>query len=241
MKRLLFLALGAFFLSVASVAQTDAKAKAIIDRYNTLSGLDKNAANGSALMEVQVAMAMQAIPMKIIKGTETGCFRIEMTVPGQGELLMVTDGKNGWVALKGQPVQALPREAIEQMASQGDVSGTLSVDEKNIDYTYVGASKGIETIEGTPKAESLAAKNFKSVQMAFSESSGLLTSVRMVNAKDQTVEVTVSNYQKFGNVMMPTRMETTVPGAQNAVVTIKNVEFGIPTEAWMFAKPASVN
>lgn len=235
MKRLLLLALGLLF-SAVSMAQTDTRSQAIIDRYNQVTGLSNSAS--SALMEVQVATAGVSIQMKITKGAESGCFRIEMTVPGQGLVLLVTDGKSGWVATKGAPVQSMPKQVIDQMAAQGDMSGSVSVDLKNFSYTYVGQVKGNEVISGVANSDSKLP--IKEVTMSFSPESGLLTSVETKDPKGQSVVISMSDYQKFGAVMMPTRLETTVPGAQNAVVTIKNVEFGIPTEAWMFAKPAAL-
>ena len=239
MKRILLLA-GLLLVGVTGVsAQTSAEAKAVIDRYNQAAGLSSETLAGSALMDVHISTAGASMPMKIIKGTQAGCYRIEMSVPGQGEVLMVTDGKNGWVAAKGQPVQALPKQVIGQMASQGDMTGTLSVDDKNFDYTFVGASGGNEIIEGKPKAG--VSLPVKSLTMKFSTQNGLLTSVATTTDQGQTVQVNVSDYKKFGGALIPTRMETTVSDAQNAVVTIKNIEFGIPTEPWMFAKPAPIN
>lgn len=227
MKRTLFLTLALLLLAGSGRAQTDQKSQALINRYSQTTGLNQTLQLGNLRIEMHIAAAGSNIPMSLTKSATKGCFRFEMNIPGQGDVLMVTNGQQGWVATKNAPVMELPKETIDQMALQGDVSNSMGIDTTNFIYTYSGATEGIEWIEGQEKGQ-----QGKILSLGFSAKTGLLAWLRT-----EGIEMEVKEYKKFNNILLPTRLSTTLPGNQNAVIRIKNIEFGIPLEARIFEKP----
>ncbi|MEG0656306.1 MAG: hypothetical protein RR465_04725 [Mucinivorans sp.] len=235
MKKLLFVALIAL-ISIGAMGQKTANE--IIERYNQVTGLSKaDFSIGSMMMDVSLSSPQGKIPMQVIKA-EGAKYRIEASMMGQ-EMLAVANGQKGWIKVAGQPVQAMPKEAIDQMASQGDMTGSLKLDDKLFEFVLTGSEGGNYILLGTPRpgANTLGVTELVA---HFSEKTGLMTrSISKLDVKGQkiTVDVKLSGHKDFGGLTLPATMEVTTTGTPPMVLTVNDFKLNYPTAAWMFVEP----
>lgn len=222
-------------ISVSAFCQT---AQEVIDRYNQVSGFDNiNLDKGSVMMDLSMDTPMGKMPMQLIKAPGNK-YRIEMTAAGQ-EVLIVADGKFGWVKVGGQ-VQPLPMDQLAQFTSQGDMASSLKMDNQNFDYTLVGQTDTQIELKGTPK-ESVKKIGLKESSFFFDKASGMLvknTSKVEMNGKVLDVTTTMNDVKDFGDgLKMPSKMEILTTGAPKMSMIINKFETNYPTAPWMFVEP----
>lgn len=222
-------------ISVSAFCQT---AQEVIDRYNQVSGFDNiNLDKGSVMMDLSMDTPMGKMPMQLIKAPGNK-YRIEMTTSGQ-EILIVADGKFGWVKVGGQ-VQPLPMDQLAQFTSQGDMASSLKMDNQNFDYTLVGQTDTQIELKGTPK-ESVKKIGLKESSFFFDKASGMLvknTSKVEMNGKVLDVTTTMNDVKEFGQgLKMPSKMDILMTGMPKMSMIINKFETNYPAEAWMFVEP----
>ena len=164
MKKLLLLSfLTIAALSTSSYAQTDAKAKAILDKLSKkMSSLKSMKANFSLSLVNASGKTMQTKKGNFfLKGDK---YRITL-----GDQDIICDGKTIWTYIKAtNEVQVTNYNAAEQTISPAKLFTNFYDDEYN--YNYAGAStfagKTCYLIEMTPKSSN---KQFKKLKLAIDQ------------------------------------------------------------------------
>lgn len=231
MKKLLFFC--AFALVALSSCAQDVEA--IMSRYEKVTGLDKivKSKDISLLTEMTIEAQSMKIPVKAIMQGDK--MRLEMEAMGM-KMLMVRNGDKGWMSAGGQ-VQALPKEAIEQQAKQGDVLANMSWDKTKYDFAYIGEEKSgeltlqkVEATDKDPNAE------IKKMTLYFDKATGLVKTAKGSQGGAE-VEVSFDEYKDFNGLKLPAVMDTKMAGKSAAKITITNMELDYPTAEWMFVEP----
>ncbi|MEG0032973.1 MAG: hypothetical protein RSF93_04615 [Mucinivorans sp.] len=235
MRKLLVL-LCVVLVSTSAMAQQTAAQ--VIARYNEVTGLNKaDFKAGNMMMDVAVATPQGNVAMQIIKA-EGAKYRITANMAGQ-EMLAVANGEKGWMKVPGQAVQTLPKEAIDQLASQGDMTGSLKLDETLFDFVLTGEENGNYVVLGTPK-KGANTMGITELVAYFSTKTDMMTrSISKLDIKGNKVNVDVkfSAVKDFNGLNLPSIMEIATTGAPMMTLTIKELNTIYPTAAWMFTEP----
>lgn len=236
MKRIIF-SLAMALLSMSAICQTTAAE--IIERYNKISGFDKVAIakNTSMFMEVDLDTPQGLMPIKMTKG-DAAQFRVEMSIMGK-DVLVVTDGKKGWIKVPDQAVQPMPKEALAKITSQGDVTNSLKMDNELLDYTFLEEKDGVQILNATPKADA-SKLGIIGATFSFDKKSGMLvgsTSKLKQNGKEIVVVTSMSDVKDFSGLKIPSKMIVEVTGVPKMTLIVRNMVMDYPTTAFMFAKP----
>ncbi len=237
MKKLLL----SLILSVCALSASAQSVQEIMDRYVEETGLanfDLSDPDMSVRMVMKFSVAGQEIPMDaIIQGTEK--FRIEMSAMGQ-DMLMVRNGDNGWMKM-GAMVQALPAEALNQQAQQTNLLSGLQFDLSQFDSKYLGEEDGMQKIELVKKADKTKAVLF------MDKATGLISKMEATleenagPAAGKTVTTTLSDYEDFDGMKVPTVWAVNIEGMPegNTSIVVAELELDYPVAAWMFAEPTA--
>jgi len=197
-----------------------------VTSYKQSATMDIPAVGLSATMEIYAAA-----PNKMSS---------KMSLPGMGE---VEQGFNGTVGWQVNPMQGPRVLADKELAIAKDGSDFYANMLYSADRYSTMETVGDTTINGEKayKVKLVSKATGNESASFFSQTSGLLMGgVTTTESPMGSVTSTqiVSDYKKFGGVMMPTKMVTTV-GPQQLVLTIKDVTLnGVPDSA--FDIPAQI-
>lgn len=240
MQRTVLFVLGLLWLTAAAAfGQIAPKAQAVLDRYKQVTGTEKPLPDTvSMLMQIRIVSDTTVVSqIKLIKGSKAGCYRAEMNVTGKHQVLIVADGQTGWMIVDTLFAKEIPQEQVKLLASTGDMTAKMPIYDSSLRCVYVGQKAGDHVLKGELKHTLDNAGGF--FKMFFSVETGLMTKIEthLAKRKEGAVIVMPSAYQKIGTMCMPTRMEVCQPGKPRSVIEITRIEFHIPTEPLMFAKP----
>lgn len=161
-------------------------------------------------------------------------------IPGMGEMVNGYNGSVGWDLNPMQGPRLLADKELTNMAENADFYANMlyTADKyasmETVGDTTIGGEKAykVKMVRKVSKSESVS---------YFSATSGLLlggTSTQESQMGTMQITQSVSQYKKFGGVMIPTKIEQSM-GAQKMVVTIMEVAInGAPESA--FAIPEKV-
>ncbi len=197
-----------------------------VSSFKQVAQMDVPAVGLSASMEIYAAA-----PNKMASKT---------SIPGIGEMQNGFNGTVGWDVNPMNGPRLLADKELEALKENADFYASLLYSaERYASMETVGDT----TINGEKaykvKMVRKASKNESTSY--FSASSGLLlggVSTQDTQMGQLTISQTVSEYKKFGGLLMPTKMEQQM-GPQKMVMTIKEVVLnGVPETA--FDVPAAV-
>lgn len=229
-------------LTVPVSAQGDDGSKAVISRYESVTGLDKLTESDmeSVMMEVLNKVQGMSMPMKMVM-KQPGKMRVEMQMGGQN-ILTVVDGDNGWVSVPGQGVQSMPAEAMEQVKEQiKSVNQNYRWTPQEYDFKMEAEVKqGGKTLQGIRMTHKKPQPQISNVVVYFDKETGVVVYSTMdISDKVQTVaaRMTFSDYKTFGKFKIPSVFKMTVDGKELMTMEIKTLEYNYSTTDDMFAKP----
>jgi hypothetical protein len=209
------------------VAAIGGKAEVMkVTSYKQVATMDIPAAGLSASMEI-----FAAAPNKMASKT---------SLPGIGELQNGFDGTIGWDVNPMQGPRLLADKELANMKDGADFyNNMLYAAEKYASMETVGDT----TINGEKayKVKMVRKATSNESMSYFSATSGLLLggiSTTESPMGKMTSTQSVSEYKKFGGLLMPTKMVQTM-GPQQLVMTIKDVVFNATPES-AFAIPDQV-
>ncbi len=162
------------------------------------------------------------------------------SIPGMGEMLTGYNGTVGWDVNPMAGPRLLADKELTTMAENADFYANLLYSaDRFVSMETVG-----DTTIGDEKAyavKMVRKGSLKESMTYFSAASGLLlggSSKQESQMGEMLINQTVKDYKKFGNLLMPTRIEQ-VMGPQSILMTINDVTFNsVPDSA--FAVPAQV-
>lgn len=239
MKRLFLLLAVLCVGAAATVSAQDAKA--IVARYNQVTGLDKitPAMETSVMMDVVTHVQGMTMPMKIVM-KQPGKFRIDMEAAGQ-KMLMVTDGNKGWMSVPGQGTQPMPKESLEQLQSQTNMSQNYKWDSEAYEFELAGevkeGGKTLLAVRFTPKKP---LENIENMVVYFDKATGLTEYMTMVvtqNGQTMAARTDFRDYKKFGDFKIPSVYKVSMGGSEMMQMEIKELQYNYPVSDAMFAKP----
>lgn len=232
MKKTILLVAIILMGAVATFAQD---ANAILDRYTKETNINSVAPDKqNSLMIELLVKANQGgtnieIPIKSITQNPGGKLRMEMNMMGQ-PVLMVVNGKQGWMQMQGQ-VQALPEAQLKQMSAQGDYLSSMRFDKSKFNLVFVEEKDGMQVV----KANNIASPA-ESPTLFFNKETGLLSKMEM-SVNGQTIETIMGDYKNFVGIKIPTQMTVKMGGNEISSITLKSFELDYPTTEFMFAEP----
>lgn len=228
-------------VAVVPVSAQDDGAKAVIDRYERVTGLDKltPAEMSSLMMEVVTDMQGMQIPMKMIL-KEPGKLNVDMEMAGQ-KMKMVVDGEQGWISVPGQGVMPMPAEPLAQLKEQTNISQNYRWNQKDYTYQMAGeVEEGGHTYVGVRMTPKKPQPQISHMIVYFDKATGLAAYFTIdVNQGGQSVPARMDfmDYKTFGKLKLPSRYKMLVSGNEMMNMEIKVLEYDYPTTDAMFAKP----
>ena len=149
---------------------------------------------------------------------------VVMDMPGVGEITTGFDGKIGWMNNPLTGPMLLPENMLEQIATQADFDHALRRPE---DYKTM-EMLGIEQFGGEScyKLKLVHRTGFESTEF-FSKETGLQKGFFSTQASpfgEVNVTTEITDYKKFGNILMPSRIAQKVSGMEQ-VITLEEMEF----------------
>ena len=147
-----------------------------------------------------------------------------MEMPGVGKITTGFDGKVGWMSNPLTGPMLLPDSMLDQISTQADFDHALRKPE---DYKSI-EMLGLESFAGEPcyKLKLVHRSGFESTEY-FSKETGLqkgFVSKQSSPLGEVNVTTEVTDYKKFGDVLMPSRTVQKVSGLEQ-VLTIDEMEF----------------
>ncbi|HVO10155.1 MAG TPA: hypothetical protein VMX54_05315 [Vicinamibacteria bacterium] len=166
--------------------------------------------------------------------------RAEQTVRGQ-RTVQGYDGRRAWVIPPGgRRAEALPPEAVAQMAQRADFEGPL------VDYKAKGSQAelvGRERLEqGDAYRIKLTHADGQSEFYLVDARSWLLVRVeakRTVQGRVIDGETTLSGYRESGGWKWPMLIESSVKGMPEQTITFSGIEVNLPLDDTRFQMPAA--
>ncbi len=228
-------------LAVVPASAQDDGAKAVIDRYEQVTGLDKltPAEMTSVMMEVATEVQGMSMPMKIVF-QEPGKLKVDMEMGGQ-KVKMVFDGSQGWISVPGQGVMPMPKEAMDQMKEQINISQNYRWNMKDYTYEMAGEVKeGDRTYIGVSMTAKKPQPQISNMIVYFDKDTGLVAYLTMDISQGGQVapaRMDFSDYKTFDKFKLPSKYRMLVNGTEMMTMEIKVIEYNYPTTDAMFAKP----
>jgi hypothetical protein len=164
--------------------------------------------------------------------------RMNVELPGVGEILSGYDGEHGWSLNPMMGPQLMSGPELTQMREQASVAATLR------DPSMVPGRETVEEAEYEGEAcwkVRLTWASGRETHDCYSKTSGLLVATEAVQATQMGDMATVSifqDYRDFEGRMLASRMIQRVAG-QEQIMTIETVEFG-QVEEEQVAPPAQI-
>lgn len=147
------------------------------------------------------------------------------TIPGMGEVLVGFDGTTGWAMDPMQGPRVLAGAELDQMRDEADRRATVR------DAALFAAMTTVADTTMNSERCYLIKLTWKSGRESYdcySAASGFLVASRSIQKTamgDIPVVTMLSDYKKFGEVMVPTKTVQELMGQQQ-ILTISSVEFG---------------
>ena len=147
-----------------------------------------------------------------------------MELPGVGKITTGFNGKIGWMNNPLTGPMILPEAMLEQVATQADFDHALRKPE---DYKSMEVL-GLENFAGEPsyKLKLVHETGYESTEF-FSKETGLqkgFLSTQESPFGPVNVATEITDYKKFGDILMPSRIVQKVSGMEQ-IVTIEKVDF----------------
>lgn len=227
---------------IGSVSMLHAQdALAVIQRYNDITGIDKLTTQDELNARMDIDSKLQGMSMKmkvLMKDGEK--IRVDMTMDGM-DVLMVSDGKDGWVKMAGEPVQELPAEMLAQLQNQINMSSRYKWSSDGFEYSEVEATssggQNYQKILMTPK---IPIDGVDQMMVYFNESTGLADFITFdvkEGGMNMSVRTDLADYKTFGKYKVPSKFKISMAGMEIMTMTLNNVEYGYVAPDNMFTKP----
>ena len=235
-------------LSMTTMAPQSARAQAlppagdIIAKYVTAIGGQAEVMKVTSMKQI-ATMEVPAIGLSAsmeMFAAAPNKMAMKTNIPGMGEMQNGFNGTVGWDVNPMQGPRLLADKELANMTENADFYGNMLYPAdrfstmETVGDTTISGEKAykIRMVRKATKAESFA---------YFSTTSGLMVggiSTTESPMGTMTSSQVVSDYKKFGNLMLPTKIEQTM-GPQKIVITIKDVIINGATDA-AFAVPEQV-
>ena len=153
--------------------------------------------------------------------------KLTMNVPGMGAIESGYDGTTAWAMDPMQGPRVLAGRELDQLRDESDRRSSIR------DTSLYSAMKTLaDTTMGTERCYllQLTWKSGRVTNECYSTTTGLLVGTQteqQTSMGPMTVTSFVSDYKKFGGVMIPTRTTQEMMGQQQ-IMTITDVKFGKP-------------
>lgn len=228
-------------VTVPATAQ-DKAAKAVIDRYEAVTGLNKltEASMNSMMLDATTVVMGMDMPMKMVVKQPDKLW-VEMEMNGQKMLMVASDGK-GWIRAAGQ-VQPMPAETMDQMKEQmANIAGNYRWNEKDFGFEMAGELKeGGKTYQGVHMVpKKTLPEKMENMIVYFDKESGLVDFLTMdVSQGGEMVSARMdfSDYKTFGPVRVSSKYKMKVGDTEVMRIEIKAMEYDYPAPDTLFAKP----
>ena len=225
---------------ISQIVSAQSVDEIIAKHITAMGGADKLSKLKSVAIIANMEVMNMEMPVKITVVQDKG-FRTETTVQGM-TIVQATDGVKGWMINPmtgdGKPVE-LPKEAVQQYASQTDLTGLYNYKQKGHQLTLEGEQdldgakvyKIVATLKNGAKQENYISK----------DTYYLLKVVATVSANGQnvTTENVQSNFKQVDGIIFPFSSELTtsaMPGAK-VVNKIESVAVNTKIDEGIFAMP----
>jgi hypothetical protein len=208
----------------------------IAKHITAMGGADKLSKLKSVAITASMQVMNMELPVKITIVQNKG-FRTETTVEGL-TIIQATDGVKGWMinpmAGDGKAIE-LPQEAVQQYATQTDLTGLYNYKAKG----YVATLEGEQDLEGAKvyKVNITLKSGVKQENYISKDTYYILKVVATVSANGQliTTENIQSNFKQVDGITFPFTSElttTAMPGAKvvnqlESVVVNSNIDESI--------------
>ncbi|HRP90773.1 MAG TPA: outer membrane lipoprotein chaperone LolA [Edaphocola sp.] len=190
MRKFIILSLSVLGISFSSFAQTDAKAKAVLDKMSAKI-------NGMSSMKANFSLTAKDGNGKVIMN-ETGVLQMkgEKYNVALGKQSMICDGKTMWTYMKAnKEVQVANYDPDEVQISPKKIFPTSYA--KDYNYSYAGErtvnGKKVDIVYLVPKSK----KNFKSVTILV-DKTGMIMSGSIEEANGGYFTLNIKNVQANG-------------------------------------------
>ncbi|TDE16820.1 outer membrane lipoprotein-sorting protein [Dyadobacter psychrotolerans] len=229
-----------FITGIAQTVSAQSVDEIIAKHITAMGGADKLSKLKSVAIVSNMEVMNMEMPVKITIVQDKG-FRTETTVQGM-TIIQATDGVKGWMvnpmAGDGKPVE-LPQEAVQQYASQTDLTGLYNYKQKGLQLALEGEQelngakvyKIVATLKSGAKQDNYISKDTYYV----------LKVVATVSANGQniTTENIQSDFKQVDGVTFPFSSELTtsaMPGAK-VINKIESVAVNAKVDESIFAMP----
>lgn len=232
LSTLILLLTGLFTLSSAQTVDE------ILEKHFKAIGQEKISAVKTYLIKAKVNQMGMELPMEM-KMKRPNKFRLEVDIQGQ-KMIQAFDGEKGWMIMPmmGPDVQDLSGEQLKQAMEQTDLDGEL--------YNY--KDKGL-TIEMAGKVNMDDKETYRlkvtgkdnTVKNYFIDANTyLINKVKAkVEAMGQSIEVeqNFKEYKTIEGTKIASKIVSNSPMG-TAEVTMQDIQFNIPVDDAIFARPA---
>jgi hypothetical protein len=201
-------------------------AQAILTKY--AAAVNGNAFVAAKAVTTKGTMSMPAAGLNAqFQMTQLAPNQMQMvtTIPGMGEVQVGFDGTTGWAMDPMQGPRVLSGAELDQMRDEADRRANV-----RDPAMFTAVTTVADTTMNSERCY-LVKLNWKSGRESYdcySALTGLLIaskSVQNTAMGDIPVVTTLSDYKKFGDVMVPTRTVQQLMG-QEQILTVTSVEFG---------------
>lgn len=226
---------------IPATAQDNA-AKAVIERYEQVTGLSKltPADMGSLMIDVVTEMQGLTMPMKMVV-KQPDMLKVDMEVGGQKMLMVAKDGI-GWISVAGQGVQPMPEQTMAQLKEQmASITRNYMWNTEDFAYELAGEVKeGGKTLQGVHMVPKKPQPGMENLIVYFDKASGLVDYFTMdivQGGQTMPARMDFSDYKTFGQVKLPSKYKMMMGGAEMIKMEIKAMEYNYPAADELFAKP----
>ena len=216
----------AVFMAAGTAGAQLPTAQAIVTKY--AAAVNGNAYLSAKSVTTKGTMSMPAAGINAqFQMTQLAPNQMQMTttIPGMGEVMVGFDGTTGWAMDPMQGPRVLSGAELDQMRDEADRRANLR------DASLFTAMTTVADTTMNSERCYLVKLNWKSGRESYdcySALTGLLIaskSVQKTAMGEIPVVTTLSEYKKFGEVMIPTRTVQQLMG-QEQILTVSSVEFG---------------
>lgn len=165
-------------------------------------------------------------------------FALQVDLAGVGQIRSGYDGKVGWSNNPFEGATIMEEQQLRDIQIQADMYNALTPEKYYDTITY----EGEQSFEGEKvHAVKLDGENISHTTRYYSVESGLLvgsTSTQSSNMGEIEVKSIMSDYKKFGNMLVATKTKQVI-GVQVIEITFTDVSFD-EIDAEAFALPAAI-
>jgi len=238
MKKVLFLIVSVF--AMGGLFAQDLKLEDVLTKHFKAIGQDKFSKVQTMKMTGKVFQMGMEMTMSVIK-KRPNLSRTEVDVQGT-KIVYATDGQTGWMIMPftgSSDPQDMPEEQLAS-TKQEDMDGPfLNYKDKGNLVELVGK----EDMEGT------TVYNIKVTPKDGDPSNYYIDATKFVILKMKAkvmsqgqlaeIETKFSDFKETNGIQRPYKIETIANGQQGATITFETVEFDVPVDNAIFAKPVA--